>query len=338
MNPVRYSPLRILRTSQRSSPRETATPSHIHVRYFHPTRSTPSPISAALDASTSLIHGVHDVTCLPWVISIPLTALLVRTLVGLPIQYYTRVHARRERDIAPLLYSWKVAMEKEGRREGKTTKQITQMLNLRGKALREKWNVNPWVKGASLLQIPVWISLMEGIRGMCGNTSGLVPWLLSLFRPNKESADEAIQSLNLTIEPTLANEGALWFPDLLVGDPTGALPALLTASILLNVNMGWKAVSFKEMAEMPKLQMYQNFFFSGLRMFIQVLAVNVGLSGWFYEMPAALMIYWIASSNIATLQTWLLSKYMYLRPSIPAYKATHMKFIQAGDPFKMNLK
>lgn len=179
---------------------------------------------------------------------------------------------------------------------------------------------------------------MESLRGMCGNTNGLVPWLLSLIEPAKDTAGEAVQSLHLTVEPSLANEGALWFPDLLAGDPTGALPVLLTASILLNVNMGWKSASRLEISEMPKLQMYQTIFFSGLRVFIQVLAVNVGFSGWFYEMPTALMIYWITSTNVATLQTWLLEKYMFSRPPIPAYKAQYLKYQNAGDPFRLKLK
>lgn len=89
---------------------------------------------------------------------------------------------------------------------------------------------------------------------------------------------------------------------------------------------------------MPKLQMYQNFFFSGLRAFIQVLAINVALSGWYYEMPTALLVYWITSTNVATLQTWWLGKYMFSRPSIPAYKSMHVKYEKEGDPFRLKLK
>ncbi|KAJ5650140.1 uncharacterized protein N7484_003863 [Penicillium longicatenatum] len=310
----------------------------LHVRHFHPTKPTPNLINAALDASAGLIHGVHNVTYLPWVVSIPLTAVIVRTAVGLPLQFYTRINARRERDISPLLHSSRVMWEKVRKRRGENPIKYKQIAQRDFEHIRERWGVNSWYKLLNFAQVPVWISLMESLRGMCGNTNGLVPWLLSLIEPTKETTEETVQSLHLTVEPSLANEGALWFPDLLAGDPTGALPVLLTASILLNVNLGWKSASRLEISEMPKLQMYQTVFFSGLRVFIQVLAVNVGFSGWFYEMPTALMIYWITSTNVATLQTWLLEKYMFSRPPIPAYKAQYLKYQNVGDPFRLNLK
>ncbi|KAJ5947099.1 hypothetical protein N7466_000114 [Penicillium verhagenii] len=332
MNTLRTSS-RIFRVSSRK-PLSPITPSHI--RYFHPTKPAPNLINVALDASAGLIHGVHNITYLPWVASIPLTAVIVRTVVGFPLQYYTRLHARRERDIAPLSHSFqRIAMyTTKDPSPAKIRKEMARVSAM----MRKTFHVNPWSKFLAFAQIPVWISLMESIRGMCGNTNGLVPWLLSLVEPTQDAAKEAVQSLHLTVESSLANEGALWFPDLLAGDPTGALPVLLTASILLNVNMGWKSVSRFDMSEMPKLQMYQTMFFSGLRVFIQVLAVNVGFSGWFYDMPTALLIYWITSTNVATFQTWLLEKYMFSRPPIPAYKPVFTKFQKGGDPFSLNLK
>ncbi|KAJ6092993.1 hypothetical protein N7486_008282 [Penicillium sp. IBT 16267x] len=334
MNSLRPSS-RVLRVSRNAwSP---VTPSHI--RYFHPTKPAPNLIDVALDASAGLIHGVHNVTYLPWVASIPLTALIVRTAVGLPLQIYTRINARRERDIMPLLHSTRVRLEKvESTLRKKDPLEFKARVQRQTQRIRERWGVNSWYKLLNFAQVPVWISLMESLRGMCGNTNGLVPWLLSLIEPAKETTEGAAQSLHLTVESSLANEGALWFPDLLAGDPTGALPALLTASILLNVNMGWKSASRLEISEMPKLQMYQAVFSSGLRVFIQVLAVNVGFSGWYYEMPTALMIYWITSTNVATLQTWLLGKYMFSRPPIPAYKAQYLKYQNVGDPFRLKLR
>ncbi|KAJ5536921.1 hypothetical protein N7513_010107 [Penicillium frequentans] len=333
MNSLRTSS-RVLRASRNAwSP---VAPSYI--RYFHPTKPAPNLINVALDASAGLIHGVHNVTYLPWVVSIPLTAVIVRTAIGLPLQFFTRINARRERDIAPLLHSNRVVLEKFTKRRKMGPRELMKLVQENNKKIRERWGVNSWYKLVNFAQVPVWISLMESLRGMCGNTNGLVPWLLSLIEPAKDTAGEAVQSLHLTVEPSLANEGALWFPDLLAGDPTGALPVLLTASILLNVNMGWKSASRLEISEMPKLQMYQTIFFSGLRVFIQVLAVNVGFSGWFYEMPTALMIYWITSTNVATLQTWSLEKYMFSRPPIPAYKAQYLKYQNAGDPFRLKLK
>lgn len=323
------------------APSRTVKLSHLQTRQFHPTRPTRL-VNEVLDASAGLIHGVHSVTGLPWFASIPLTALLVRTAVGLPLQIYTRVNARRERDIAPLIHSWQVYYQNEARKLPPEKQDVALMKKVRNETaakqnlLRKDWNVASGYKFANLLQLPVWFSLMESLRGMCGNKNGLVPWLLSLV----ESSDTPAESLHLTVEPTLANEGALWFPDLLAGDPSGVLPALLTLSILMNVRTGWTVTPLLAMADMPKLQMYQATFFRGLRVFIQIMAINVGASAAFYEMPTALLIYWISSTNVATLQTYLLEKYMFMRPPIPTYQKKYIAYKKPGDgdPFKLKLR
>lgn len=316
---------------------------HSQVRHFHPTKPAPW-INEALDASAGLIHGVHNITGLPWVASIPLTALLVRTLVGLPLQMYTKVHLRRERDIAPLKQAWatwadlKKKQMEGGENRFKANMQINRDYGQKIKLLHQRWNISVMSRFAPFLQLPVWIMLMESIRGMSGNKNGLVPWLLSLIEGNQEATDAAINSLHLTVEPTFANEGALWFPDLLAGDTTGILPALLTISILLNVQAGWKATPRADLADMPRMEMYRAVSFNGLRMFIQVLALNVGLSGWFYEMPAALLIYWISSSNIATLQTWILGKKMFMKPPIPVSSRRYVDFKNPDVPDAFHMK
>ncbi|KAJ5157462.1 uncharacterized protein N7482_008562 [Penicillium canariense] len=332
--------------STRAFRRALPLAAHLQLRHFHPTKPAPW-INEALDASAGLIHGVHNLTGLPWVASIPLTALLVRTAVGLPLQMYTKIHARRERDIAPLKQAWgtwalklKEAYVKEGRDPKAVHKDITREFNDNIKSLHHSFKISSVSRYAPFMQLPVWISLMESIRGMCGNKSGLVPWLLSLIEGNQEATDAAVNSLHLTVEPTLANEGALWFPDLLAGDPTGLLPALLTASILLNVRAGWKPTPRADLADMPKMEMYRAMTFNGLRLFIQILALNVGFSGWFYEMPAALLIYWISSSNIATLQTYILGKKMFMKPPIPMSSKRYVAFENpsASDPFGIKLR
>lgn len=332
MNSLRFT--RALGVSSKIPP-----PTRSQVRHFHPTKPARL-LNEALDASAGLIHGVHSVTGLPWVASIPLTAILVRTVVGLPLQIFTRVNARRERDIAPLLNSYRVLYQNEARNSRAVDpKQVKDVVKRHyGKItthLHGRWKVASGYRFVNFLQLPVWISLMESLRGMSGNTNGLIPWILSIF-----SAGTPAESLHLTVEPTLANEGALWFPDLLAGDPSGILPALLTASILLNVSTGWAATPRHEMADLPTMQMFQSTFFRGLRVTVQLMAINVGVSAQVFEMPVALMIYWITSSNVATLQTYLLEKYMFMRPPIPTYREQFFAFKKPGvsDPFMNKLR
>ncbi|KAF7716252.1 Uncharacterized protein PECH_005009 [Penicillium ucsense] len=274
-----------------------------------------------------------------------MTALLVRTVVGLPLQIYTKYNARRERDIAPLKQAWATwaSAEKEKQLRGASTLtkalrngDINKHFRERLQVLNRDWRISLLYRYLPIVQLPVWIVFMESIRGMSGNKNGLLPWLLSLV----EGGNEATNSLHLTVEPTFATEGALWFPDLLVGDSTGILPALLTASILLNVQTGWKMTPRADIADMPRREMFQAFSKNGLRVFIQVLALNVGLSSWFYDMPSALMIYWISSSNIATLQNLFLEKNLFTKPPMPLASRRYVEFHNpdAQDPFRVKLR
>lgn len=295
-------------------------------------------INLALDGSTAFIHGVHNLSCLPWVASIPLTAVIVRTFVGLPLQIFTRLHAQRERKLNWLVAGWTEAYMRKNKALGgpQANKQTMRDMRKRTADLHRRWGISRMYRPVTFLQVPVFIALMESLRGMSGNNSGIIAWLLSLVEPSQDPASAA-QSLHLTVEPTFANEGALWFPDLLAGDTTGVLPVLLTYSILKNVSVGWKTKSFAEVAELPKSVMLKEMTFRLLRLFVQILACQVGLASYYYQMPVALMLYWITSTNVATLQTWLLDKKVFQR-SFRHYSKRWVAFEKPGDPDPFQLK
>lgn len=306
-------------------------------RSFHPTRPSPF-INEALDLSSSFLHGVHDLTGLPWAASIPLTAFIVRMTVGLPLQIYTRIHARRNRDLSPLVLSWrKVSQDQIMRKAGEegrpllpleAEKKLRVEMAKRQKLLRKRWKAARFHGQATFLQIPIWLSLMESLRAMCGNKNGLVPWVLSLMEPG--SGDPS-QYHHLNIEPTLASEGALWFPDLLAGDPTGILPLLLAATIWTNVSVGWKTPTFKQLADLPRTEMIKQSVLRLIKMFIQLMAINIGISSYMSGMPTGLMIYWITSANIATLQTAFLNKYMFSKAPLKPWMRMHVAVKKLGD-------
>ncbi|KAJ5172212.1 hypothetical protein N7492_004805 [Penicillium capsulatum] len=327
-----------LRVSRRALPHCRIRP---QVRFFHPTRPTRL-VQEALDASTGLFCGVHSLTGLPWVASIPLTALLVRTVVGLPLQIFTRIHARRERDIQPLIRSWQLFHEREAKAKKPTENpKVVAMKDSKvsQKRLRLRWKVATGYQLAGILQLPVWLSLVESLRAMSGTGTAVLDWVVPFMSSSETYQQERLEHAQHLLQPTMASEGAFWFPDLLAGDPSGTLPLLLAASILVNIQSGWRALPGKEIAEMNTAQMYQSSIFRALRITVQLLALNVGLSGYIYQMPASLMIYWISSSNIATLQTFLLERYMFVKPPIPPYAPKAASFNQpnAKDPFKLRL-
>lgn len=306
-------------------------------RQFHQTKPTQF-VSETLELSSGFLHGVHSITGLPWVASIPLTAFIVRMVVAMPLQVYSRIHARRERDLSPLLLSWRKHIQdriiEEHKEQGirllphEADLLMKKELGQRRKALLKRWNVSSFYKPAGFLQIPVWISLMESLRAMCGNDQGLVPYLLSL------TGRLSTTPLNVPVEPSLASEGAFWFPDLLAGDPTAILPLLLSMSISLNIKLGWKSPSWKELADLPDLEFKKQFTLRLFKMLIQIMAVNVGVASYVYGMPSGLMIYWITSSSVATLQTFILDRYMFAKPPLKPWLKMHIGLLKPGE-FKL---
>ncbi|KAJ5774528.1 hypothetical protein N7457_009424 [Penicillium paradoxum] len=311
------------------------------VRHFHPTRPASfSMINLVLDGSTAFIHGVHTVSCLPWVASIPLTAVLVRTFIGFPLQIYTRYQAQQEKRLQPLLSAWALRYQQKHSMaaDSRLSKRQAMMdLQKRTSELHKRWGISRIYRPMMFLQLPVFIALMESLRGMSGNNNGIIAWLLSLVEPSQDPASPT-QSLHLTVEPTFANEGALWFPDLLAGDTTGVLPVLLTASILGNVMTGWKTKPLSELSELPKPQMFREVTFRGLRLLIQVLACQVGVASYVSQMPTALLLYWITSTNVATLQTWILEKKVFKPPVTGSHKTRFVGFEKPGDSDPFQLK
>lgn len=334
-----------------------------------------------LDVSYWAIQGVHTTTHLPWVLSIPLTAVLVRMMIGFPLQIYTRRHARREQDLAPLTSALKRSSDVLKHTKGWTRVQSEARYQNRINHINRKFKLNRSYRFLPFVQVPVFITLMDSLRAMSGNNNGLIPWLLSWFDPARyvsspqagphttpavqtpaetlpatesvlkdpatitdfgatsAEATSTADTVYRAIEPTLANEGALWFPDLLAGDTTGILPFLLTITILTNVNSGLRSQSAMEISRLPKIEMYRAFFLGpGLKSVLSVLAISAGLSSYVHQLPTALLLYWITSTNVATLQTKFLDKFMFTRPPISGYVPKYVRYEKAGDPFGLKLK
>ncbi|KAL9115483.1 MAG: hypothetical protein Q9227_000804 [Pyrenula ochraceoflavens] len=135
---------------------------------------------------------------------------------------------RKGNDLIPLLYAWRnkyqqdvVREERErGTRLGpeKAESIVRERLTAKQQELFDKPGLsNTYVQWLPILQLPVWVAFMDALRMMTGRTSAFVDSI--------DRNQEAIQPV-VPMEPTLATEGALWFPDLLAYDSTHALHAL----------------------------------------------------------------------------------------------------------------
>lgn len=330
---MRPSPL-AFRWSQFQRPALSSTGPSRRVRTFHSTRPAPF-VAELITAATGFLHGIHGISGLPWAASIPLTAVIVRTSIALPLLIFTRIHARKSGDITPLLYVNRKKIGEAIKQRNKATntymrpdqaeKQLRKELQQKTKYLRDRYRINRYAPFAPMLQIPIWLSLMEGIRNLCGVNLGLFRYLLPL--PDKEGHAVDLPG----VEQSLATEGAYWFPDLLAGDPTGYLPILLGLSIIVNVRSGWKTKTLAEASDYSGPVMTRLLFAKSLKELLSAAGIYIACTAYVTGMPAGMMLYWIASTNTATLHARFLDKFLFKSKPVEALGPMHVRLLRPGD-------
>ncbi|EED23839.1 mitochondrial export translocase Oxa2, putative [Talaromyces stipitatus ATCC 10500] len=285
------------------------------IRHFHATRPAPL-VAESVTLASDFLHGVHGVTGLPWAASIPLAAVCVRMVVAFPLLVWSRVTNRKMADIAPLLlclrnhYQQAVkaqAMEnKLYMRPREAERQLRAHLKERTALLYKEWGISRTLGFLPLLQLPVWLALMEGVRNIG-------------------------QSMNLPgVEPALANGGAFWFPDLLAGDTTGILPLALTLSIMANVRLGFTTKTFAELSDYKTPEMTRHLFLKVVKEFLTFMSVYIGFTAYMTGMPAGMMLYWIASTNTATLQSKFLD-FLFASKRLQILPQMHVRVLKPGE-------
>ncbi|KAF3491273.1 inner membrane protein COX18 [Arthroderma uncinatum] len=301
---------RTLRGSLLSRHASLALPSK---RSFH--ASNPHRIiDTAIFAAHDVMQAFHSATGLPWVLSIPLTAITVRMCVALPLQVWSVRKGQQMQKLNPLVITWSRVYQKQAMdkalMEGKPLSPAAadsiwhRDLRKKKKELYKRWKISPWATYAGLLQFPIWLAMMESLRRMVGMSGGL----LSIIQSYIEKRGDGVPIV--PVEPSMALEGALWFPDLLAADPTHALPVILAATMFTNVTWGWKVKSAAEISRLRRGEALQARGFKMLKRFLQVLSIWLAPTMIAAGAPAGLLIYWISSSTFATLQSQVVRRVM----------------------------
>ncbi|KAH0543615.1 hypothetical protein FGG08_002053 [Glutinoglossum americanum] len=307
-------------------------------RGFH---STPQPqfIEPVISATHYVLETLHTTTPLPWVGVLPLTAFLVRATFTAPLAIYSRRVQQRQLALRYVLLAWRDQIRHRTLREWGATgrknceSRITKAIRLKQSELYKRWSCERWKLFLPLAQLPVWLVVVETIRRMCGTHKGLLGLIFSTREeipssniPNLEAPTGVLttQTQNLgdflgsieagnlkelvTIEPSFAQEGALWFQDLLVPDPLLILPFVLSGSLFMNLYLGTRDVRTK------KLSVYQRRWMNTLKIF----ALAIGPMT--LQVPSAILVYWISSSFFALGQNVLLDKFLPLAPGLNTEK------------------
>lgn len=269
-------------------------------RSFHASVPRKDPM---LDAVLYLPHEMMNMihTTVPWYAAIPLTAFVTRGLLVTTAGAWARSLMARYIGLHPLRQALAVAKRTQVTRSGnfRDPKQALQAVKKEVKdeisRLDKRWNVTLRGQiGWTFAQIPIFFAMAETIRQKCAARDGLLGLTLSAFRSNDSGAavDDLAVSTSRWFEPSLANEGILWFPDLLIPDPTGALPFIVSALMFTNVYMTKNTVQSD-----TKLSRLIRNTLLGLSLLVGPLC---------QELPAALMLYWAGStSSVMLWNAWL---------------------------------
>jgi len=280
-------------------------------RAFHASAPRQDPVlDAILYLPNEMMNLIH--TGVPWYAAIPLTAFITRAMLVTTAGAWARALTARYVGLHPLRQALAFQKRDEILRKGNFRDPKQAMLMVKQEVRHEvekldkRWKVTlagqiSW----TFAQIPIFFTMAETIRQKCGAEDGLLAMGFSAIR----IGDRAVGSdtttlghvpfttgdastLSSNFEPSLANEGMLWFPDLLLPDPTGLLPFVVSGLMFANIYTTKNTV--QNDASWPAMLRY---FLLGISLLVGPLCQH---------MPAALMLYWASStSSVVLWNVWL---------------------------------
>ena len=281
-------------------------------------------VEECLSTTHTVITGLHSITGLSWAYTLPLTALLIRLTIIAPMATYGKIIWNRRLELNPLLHAWRAAFaratHKAHRAKGHAAceKIIQSELRKKGRKIRGKMGLQYWKSSLTYVQLPVFIVAIDTIRAMCGVEQGLLGLFSKLSSEDDTGATQgaAEKAVNSFFEPSLATEGALWFPDLLVADPALVLPFALSASLLTTVIAQERRLQ-REGIPLGKKQIL-------VGRILKILALIIGPA--MLHLPSGMLIYWISSTWLAFGQNWVLDRYLPSKPLIkPCERKKHAR-------------
>ena len=216
-------------------------------RLFHATHRNQFQIQfldKCFSETHNLLASLHTVTGLPWVLTLPLTALLIRGVLITPLTIYNIKNRQRMASLSPILDAWSHILQRKVNEEHgslgpeKAGKILKAELKIKKGELYRTMNVSTLGLYSPWLQFPVWLLLIETIRKMSGAPDGLLSLLAKSFSQSvDQDRDASLVAIGskFPVEQSFSTEGALWFSNLLVPDPQLILPFILSGVLFANI-------------------------------------------------------------------------------------------------------
>lgn len=214
--------------------------------------------------------------------------------------------------------------------------EVVRRMKTTSKRIYKAWGVQRYKDFVGLGVFPVWLVGIEALRRLCGGPRGLLGTLVFGAKEEvKEGTGEAVapaassnsvEAVSVVdvirdvvpagADPSLATGGCLWFPDLMAADPLHILPFALSAVLVLNIlprsQSGMRRLFGLQDAQMGMVESKTP---ERLMRVFLLMAVAIGPAT--LDLPAAIHLYWLASSTTTLIQTELLSKLMPIpKPTI----------------------
>lgn len=259
---------------------------------------------------TESVEHIHAFTGLPWWAVIPLTTFTLRGVWTLPLAVMQRLRVQKQNALRPIVAATgpilRSKLAKEAAKAAKVATKLTtaalsmsptknmkydEIMVLSAKETRKRQKKLFKDHGVQLYknfflpaaQVPLWVCMSLTFR----NLSGWSTWDSLANKP---------------LDPTLYNEGALWFTDLTSLDPLHAFPIAIGIVALLNVE--WTFKTFQMMKPPGRKRAFRPTIFDSLgnlsRMGV-VFLMAISLHA-----PTALTLYWLSSQIFSLIQNVLL--------------------------------
>lgn len=279
------------------------------------TNATGAATETAVSTASTLEHSLYALLELghssgaSWAFIIPFSAICSRILLY-PWAAADREGQQRYFFLQPLLNAWNIKyqdhvyfMHAQSRDSDWLQREHWSLMRSQRFRLLATWNATLWSRASLILvQLPVFLGMSSVYRRMCGLENGFLSAVLGALpligrRADTAAADGGSVSASMVsmTDPSLAYEGMLWFPNLMLPDTTLCLGGI-TAGI--NLIMLFLNTTRSRRAGMPavKLSLWRRTILTlGAGLSLAIIPISA-------SMPAGVMLYW-ASSTAATLVT-----------------------------------
>lgn len=258
-------------------------------------------LGTCVASTTEAFSALHQAG-LPWYLVIPLVATGLNFTIRLPAQYLSRSIHVKNKELAPFKRAW-VALHMSNReRSGQSTLWTLQKELAR---INRTYGVSRWRRIVAIgAPIVPFVLVSEAVRRLAGSPMTWLGEQLGLDR----FLDVLVPGGSTLADPTLAQGGCLWFADLTMADPYGALPVICAG--ILSV-AAWSRVGRERLMQLlsvdePGMSQWQR----GINALGRALLILPLFPLLFWNLPSAVFLYWAPtfafnSVNAALLKRWL---------------------------------